>query len=358
MAGRAVAIVGAGVSGLSCARVLTEAGLEVRLFEKARGPWGRLATRRSDEGQGGWDFGAQYFTVRDARFEAVVRQLAGEGLVSPWEGRIVALDEGRRVRPVGGGTRWVGVPGMSALGLALGRGLSISVGVEVGNVFGQGDGEAGLSLVDTHGGALGTFDAVVLAVPAPQAARLVRDADGDLADSLGAVPMEPCWAGLLEAPARVDVAWDGAFCELASGVLGWVARDSSKPGRQARDGPGDGPGGGVERWVLHARSDWSARHLEESGDVVAQRLLGAFEELIGDRVVGRLQVHRWRFARGESPVAGPLVGARARVVACGDWAAGGRVEGAFSSGLAAAAEVLGRSGEGARSRLVGGRSAG
>lgn len=349
--GAAVAIVGAGMSGLSCARALVEGGLEPRLFEKARGPWGRLATRRAGSG-GGWDFGAQYFTVRDPAFEGVVRELANEGLVSPWEGRIVALDAERRARAVGGGTRWVGVPGMSTLGLALGRGLEIAIGVQVGRVEPRGD---GLAVLDLAGRELGVFDAVVLALPAPQAANLAREADPALAASLATIPMEPCWAGLLEAPAPVDVAWDGAFTESASEVLGWVARDSSKPGRVALDGG--------ERWVLHARSDWSTRHLEEGAEAVAAKLGAAFEDLIGDRVVGRLEAHRWRYARGASSAPalfGPSrwVGAGGRLVACGDWAAGGRVEGAWLSGLAAAAAVLGRSGGSERSRLVGGGAAG
>lgn len=339
----AVAIVGAGVSGLACARALAEGGLEVRLFEKARGPWGRLATRRIDAGAG-WDFGAQYFTVRDPAFEAVVCGLASEGHVQPWEGRIVALDSQRRARPVGGGTRWVGVPGMSAIGLALGRGLAISTEVEAGRVERR---DERLALIDTAGRELGVFDTVVLALPAPQAARLARHADPGLADSLLAVPMEPCWAGLFEASARFGPGWDGAFTEAASEVLGWVARDSSKPGR--KEG---------ERWVLHARPDWSAAHLEEAADTVAMHLSRAFSDLIGDRAVGHLQAHRWRYARGASPVAGPPVGASGRVVACGDWAAGGRIEGAYLSGLAAAAEVLGRSGGAERSRLVGGQTAG
>lgn len=341
--GAALAVVGAGVSGLVCARALVDSGIAVRLFEKARGPWGRLATRRSDAGAG-WDFGAQYFTVRDSRFEVEVRRLEREGLVRPWEGRIVALDAERRARPVGGGTRWVGVPGMSALGLALGRGLVISTEVEVAQVERR---DEWFALIDTAGRELGVFPAVVLALPAPQAARLVREADPALSAALEAVPMEPCWAGLLETPARVELAWDGAFTETASEVLGWVARDSSKPGR--KEG---------ERWVLHARPDWSARHLEDGADTVALHLRSAFEDLIGQAVAGQIVAHRWRYARGASPVDGPLVGASGRVVACGDWAAGGRVEGAWLSGLAAAAEVLGRSGGPERSRLVGAGTAG
>lgn len=41
-----VAIIGAGMAGLSCARALVQAGVAVELFDKGRGPGGRMSTRR------------------------------------------------------------------------------------------------------------------------------------------------------------------------------------------------------------------------------------------------------------------------------------------------------------------------
>ena len=62
-----VAVVGGGMAGVVCARTLVQAGHRVTLFEKSREFGGRMATRRTEFG--GFDHGAQYFTVRDARFE-------------------------------------------------------------------------------------------------------------------------------------------------------------------------------------------------------------------------------------------------------------------------------------------------
>jgi predicted NAD/FAD-dependent oxidoreductase len=45
-----VAVVGAGISGLTWARTLADHGLPVTVFEKSRGVGGRMATRRSDDG--------------------------------------------------------------------------------------------------------------------------------------------------------------------------------------------------------------------------------------------------------------------------------------------------------------------
>ena len=71
---RPVAVIGAGLSGLSCAHALLQAGHTVHLFDKSRGPSGRMSTRRAEDAHGPWqcDHGAQYFTARDAAFRAEV----------------------------------------------------------------------------------------------------------------------------------------------------------------------------------------------------------------------------------------------------------------------------------------------
>lgn len=67
-----ILIIGAGISGLVCATELQRAGLNVCLVDKGRGVGGRMATRRM--GGGRLDHGAQFFTVRDARFRAYVEE--------------------------------------------------------------------------------------------------------------------------------------------------------------------------------------------------------------------------------------------------------------------------------------------
>ena len=45
-----IAIIGAGMTGVVCARNLKDAGYETIIFEKSRGIGGRMATRRTSEG--------------------------------------------------------------------------------------------------------------------------------------------------------------------------------------------------------------------------------------------------------------------------------------------------------------------
>jgi predicted NAD/FAD-dependent oxidoreductase len=137
--------------------------------------------------------------------------------------------------------------------------------------------------------------------------------------------------------ARVPIDFDGVFLNmeavLDSAPLSWVARDSSKPKRPSR-----------ETWVLHASPSWSEMNIERDKAEVAHQLLKAFFEVLKIPAVPTitLEAHRWRFANTGQQANGECLFDRERLLAvCGDWTHGGRVEGAYLSGVAAAGSVLG-----------------
>ena len=79
-----IAIIGAGMAGLSCARQLEATGHRVSLFDKGRAPGGRMAVRRVDTalGEASFDHGAQYLTARDSEFVAQVDAWTAAGVVA------------------------------------------------------------------------------------------------------------------------------------------------------------------------------------------------------------------------------------------------------------------------------------
>ena len=108
-----IAIIGAGIAGLSAAQALQAAGQTVHLFDKGHGSGGRMASKRSDAGA--LDLGAQYFTARDAAFAAQVQRWAQAGCAAPWSPRLRAWSrEAGWSHPGDTLTRWVGVPRMTA----------------------------------------------------------------------------------------------------------------------------------------------------------------------------------------------------------------------------------------------------
>lgn len=313
------------MSGLACARALGDFGHEVRVYDKARGPGGRTSTRRERHLR--FDHGAQYFTVRDDRFRRVVDSWRDSGVVAPWQGRIAVVTDHGITAKKDGPERLVGVPAMNAMAKHLASGLQVAYGVRIDRIEPAGCGFR-LATADDH--SLPDVDAVVVSAPPLQSADLLRESAPDLAASAREVEMTPCWAVMLGLAKPIEVAFDGAF--VNGGPLSWVARDSSKPGRDRNP----------ETWVLHATPQWSADHLEQNPESAGREMCSAFEALTGAAIEPiHVAAHRWRFAQPVEPLPqGRLADDSGRILVCGDWCGGPRVEGAYLSGVAAAHRLL------------------
>ena len=312
-----VAVVGAGIAGLSAARTLSAHGFAVQVFDRGRRPGGRCSTRRTDRGT--FDHGAQYFTAREPRFVAEIARLQQAGHVATWPGRIVALEAGA-VTATAPCARYVGLPTMDKLVAQLADGQAIH---QLVNVAAAHADERGWSLVAASGAALGRFDGLVLALPPEQALPLVPRRLA-LRATLRTQASAPCWALLLAFDARLPLAYDGAF--VTDAALGWMARDSAKPAR-----------GAGERWVAHASPAWSAARLHLDANAVATELVDAFWRATGlaPRRPSYRAAHRWALARPDAEAPGTPCEAELALAACGDWCLGGRIEGAWLSGVEA-----------------------
>ena len=325
-----VAIVGAGVAGAAAARAIADAGRGRTRCRRGRGPGGRLSTRRY--GEVAFDHGAQYFTVRDERFARVARAFWHEGLLAEWKGAVPVigpLTEAARRVSEGKDARVVATPGMSALIERMLAGAATRFATPVERIVRDSD---ALRLHGAQEAPLGRYDAVVVAVPAPQAATLVAPVSQELASRIEAARMDPCWAAMLHFDAALGVSWPAAVS--TTGPLAWLANDTSKPGR---------PGAG-ESWVLHASPEWSRAHLEEPAEEVLRLLLEAFftTTALPPRAPAFARAHRWRYARTAVALGEPcLWDPAARLAVCGDWCLGARVEAAFLSGSAAAGRING-----------------
>ena len=307
-----IAIVGAGMAGLTCGTRLRDAGHEVRVFDKGRGPGGRMATRRVEhEGETfRFDHGAQYFTAREMAFQTQVRAWEADGIVAPW--------------PAAKDDAWVGTPGMNAPIRAMADALEVQFGVRVTGLVRTG----AEWMLEGEGVAEDRFDAVVVAVPAEQAAQLLAPHAPDFAEDARDVTSEPCWTAMVAFEGPVD-APDTLEDE---GAIAWAARNSSKPQRDADR----------ECWVIHASPRWSRAQLEREAENVSDELLAHFARAVGDLPpVIFSTAHRWRYAMCEKNDAGALWDDKMRIGACGDWLAGPRVENAFLSGADLAVRIAG-----------------
>ena len=327
-----VAVVGAGAAGLAAARRISDSGVQVSVFDKARGVGGRLATRRMGEAR--IDHGAQFFTVRSRTFDALTRLWVSRGVAYEWcRGFAGAAD---------GHPRYAGHGGMTALAKDLAAGLDVSTSSRVTRIVSLGDGW----LVDTAAGSFGPFDAVILNPPAPQSADLASEAgvDRHALEELTALRYEPALAALVALDGTpLSLPWPGGI-KLGEGPVSWVADNQAK-GVSA-----------VPALTVHARGDWSASMWDRPDGEVLAIMLDAVEAYLGGitrrELLGPDAAHgtavalqRWRYA---TPVVTHerrclvLVDSSLPVIAAGDAFGEAKVEGAVLSGWAAADEALRR----------------
>lgn len=321
-----VGVVGAGVTGAASARALVDAGHSVTLFDVARLPGGRLASARV--GSGFADGGAPFFTVSDERFARFARSWWQERVLAEWKPKWVTIGTPKppaRSPPTKPLARLVATPGMSALVERLLEGLDVRFETKVDGLVRREE-RFGLT---SGGDALGEFDAVVVAVPALEAAALIDPLSYSMASRVREARTASVWAVQLVFPQPLPIDFDAA--QVHVGSLAWVARESSKPERS-----------GVETWVVHATPEWSLAHADAAPDVVTAQLLDAFWATTGAAPVtpSAAVARQWVDGLVTRPLGVDcLLHEAGRVVACGDWCLGSTVEAAFLSGTAAAGRI-------------------
>lgn len=326
-----IAIIGAGLAGLSCAHALLQAGHTVHVFDKARGPSGRMSTRRAEDAHGPWqcDHGAQYFTARDPAFRAEVARWQQAGVAAVWDARLSSFDGSTWTTPHTPLERFMGTPRMTSPAARLVQNLGDRALAQWQTTVQRLDRTEGGWVITSaeHGRHSQHYGTVLLAVPAPQAVPLLAPVAPAGADIAASAHMRGSWAVMLRYAAPVAMPWDGAF--INTGPLRWIARDSSKPGRT-----------GPETWLLHASADWSEAHIEDSAESVTAALIAAFEALGGPAPLAAT-AHRWRYADTEPALTrGSWWDPSLRLGMCGDWLNGGKVEGAWLSGHTLAQQAL------------------
>jgi renalase len=315
---RRIAVVGAGIAGLACARLLVASGHEVSVYDKGRGVGGRAATRHMRVGASDlrFDHGAQFFTARDPDFRSLVGRLVSAGAIEIYPNTVTSITDTER-SPLPDEPRFVGTAGMNGMAKALADGLDVESSCQVMKCIRDA---GGWTLALSTGARTGLFDNVVIAVPAEQSAELLLPIAPSLAQEAMAARTSPCWAAMLVFSAPIQVNFEAARVRDSS-PLAWVAQTN-------------GNGGDYSCWVLHATTDWSRENIDQSAEWVADELARAFSRLAGIGVQPlQLSAHRWRYAQVEVSVGTPFAwDADLGIGVCGDWRLGPRIELAWQSG--------------------------
>lgn len=319
-----VLIIGAGLSGLAVARTLRAHGMtNMRLVEKSRGPGGRLASKRLEGARA--DIGAQFMTARDPRFRAVLEDAMAAQAVAVWSPRMGKLTAQGLVFSPDTELRYLGAPYMNAFARFLADDLDIDTQQRVESVSNIGDGWQVVTSTTAW-----TARHVVITAPLEQLRDLLPDPT--LHTMVHGFQSLPTWTVVVHSTSQL-LTDDGQPLDAAFGDGQWfdfISREGSRPQRNS------------SYWVCHSAPAFSQRHLEDSPEVVGQRLCQALEDQLNFAATPVL-AHRWRFARPANPERTAQKGAvrlAPGLWACGDGLAGGRCEGAYLSGLEVADRIL------------------
>jgi predicted NAD/FAD-dependent oxidoreductase len=318
-----VAVIGAGISGLSCATHLQSLGFEVEVFEKSHGPSGRMSTRQGE----GWsaDHGAQYFTARDPLFKQALDAWIADGIVGRWNPRIGVFEGGRWRESSSNESRYVANPGMNMIGKHLASTLTLHLNQTIDQLIPTNDRwqlgskESGLFV--------SIFDFLVLALPAPQAAVLTKGLPSEIQAICHSVNMDGCWTVMARFSERPSLPFDAAF--VNGEIVSWICRNQSKPYRS-----------GQESWTIHASPKWSQENIELTPQEASIQLLACAKQLGLDCSDAEVSIHRWRYASGfANPSPEFVFLSKFNLGLCGDWLNGSRVEGAWLSGRKLAGQI-------------------
>jgi renalase len=321
-------VVGAGMSGLLAARELQAAGWRVVVLDEGREVGGRMATRRV--GDGTFDSGAQFFTVRSERFEKLVEEWLWTGEVREWS-RGFADAEGRYNED--GHPRYRGSEGMASIPKHLARGLDVRTGEKVVEINARDEGWE----VNAESGTCETGAALLLTAPVPRSLALVEARNYVLPEEarrrLERISYAPCLAllALLDGPTGVP---EPGGVQVKGEPLDWI-------GDNRRKGISEAPG-----ITIQAGPVWSREHFEADEAEITASLLAFAGERLGSDLSSRVvqtSLSRWRYSWvTQSHLDSCLVAAHEPpLLFAGDAFGEAKVEGAALSGLAAADRLLG-----------------
>lgn len=320
-----IAIIGAGISGLVLANKLKNIA-NVKIFEKARGVGGRMASRYKDDFI--FDFGAQFFTIRTQEFRDFLQPFIDQKIVENWSANFVEID-GNKIafqRPWDDNNQhFVSSPKMNSLAKKLALDLDISLQTKINKICKE---QNYLLIYDDKDELLGKFDYVLITTPVEQALALIPE-NFRFFNELKSKEMIGCFAVMLGLKVKPDIAWDCAY--VKNSKLSWIAFENSKPSRN--------PSCSL---TFLSRNLWAKNNLERDLNDIKNELIEEFEYATNAKLgeIIHNDIARWRYANiGKQNSLQSYFDKESLIGLSGDWCIQGRVESAYLSAISLFKEI-------------------
>ena len=296
-----IIIIGAGMAGLSAARILTQKGYEVIVLDKGRGVGGRMSTRTVENAKA--DHGAQYFSVKTPEFQTLISELQSDNVTAEWH-----LAQRENVR-------YIGAKGMNTIPKKMASLSSVLVNEKVILIENN--------TVKTESGNIYPFDKLLITMPIPQVIDLFQNSKMLFSENdksvLGEIKYEPCIAvvAVLKEPTKIV---SGGII-LENQPVSWIADNFQKGITQ------------IPTVTIHASSAYSVKRFDDDVHEVAKDMLSSVNQYINSENIVSSQIHRWRFSNATKRHEAHFYQIENHAIyLAGDGFGMGNVEGAFLSG--------------------------
>jgi predicted NAD/FAD-dependent oxidoreductase len=329
-----IAVIGAGISGLTAGRVLANAGHEVVVYEKSGGYGGRLATRYAGkDNQQKLDHGVSFFTAESPEFKSLVNELSSKGILTAWEGTYVHRDESGKVTTRDNESPYFyASEGMNKIGKYLGRNLDIRLNEKVGGLthIGENRRKKKSWMLNFPTALTESADAVIISAPSRQAYALLNTTIDEI-DTLKLVREidEVVYESQFSLLACFDEAdmpdWNAMDCD--DDIIQFISNESTKR-----------ENGNAQSIVVHTTSEFAKKHINSDRDKVEEIITDRLTEILGGWVAlaDWKELHFWRYSRALNPLPHDFMeikGNDTPLALVGGYMNGNSVESAYLSGL-------------------------
>ncbi|WP_342597442.1 NAD(P)-binding protein [Cyanobacterium aponinum UTEX 3222] len=340
-----IAVIGAGMAGLTVGKILSKKGFSVDIFDKGRGVGGRMSSRRTEWGY--LDHGCQYFTVKDPLFKEFLQEYNSS--ITVWQGRFFSWIEDHFQEVAEEKSLYLPITSMNTLCKQMALNINICLQTRIVSLQQQKD---KWILVDEQSNYYENYDWVIITAPPIQTWDLIKTHRNiiDLVStetgetgirgiaSIESVQMYPCYSLMLVIAEEKDFGFDGL--QLEHPILGWIGVNSSKPARVKQ-----------LSLIIQSNFHWAENYLASNQEVLqsdgdSRNLVGEIlkkeaEKVLSHNFEGILyeSLHLWRYALPKKPNTKKYyIDKSNQLAVCGDWCFQGKVESAFLSAYLLATE--------------------
>lgn len=298
-----VAIVGAGISGLSLARELKIRRYQITLFDKGRSMGGRLANRRVQ--LNGEDYLFEHgMTLLPKQFKnyEIIRHCIQNGTFVDFKGQVAYMQNDHLVLMDSSDDLTSAHKMTDVLKVFYDPSMTLHTEVQINQLIHKDGKWYVASMLDLLPQAeqkhqedliYGPFDSVFISIPPKQQAPLLFNTHPEYAKFVLSIKANPMWVGMLIFDQKIDLPFDHCRFENSNLPFRMMIRENAKPNRSFSK----------DTWTIQMNFDWSCQNLEKTQDLAILEILEAFKAYY-EQITHKpfqaqalyAQAHRWRYA--------------------------------------------------------------